>query len=179
MYTRPQFPNQVWDGDTESPWRTGQADIKAPDSFDWDRVVAEVIATQEVVKNLSQGGLAGFVKIGWFACPSSLGVYHVTGVGFKPKRVSFFVSKGPGLQTHFCCCQGAMDIAGNQHCMTWAGVWSNIFKGDSRRDKCMYTINSSGVSQVTASFVSMDDDGFTLNFENANSLFDIHWEAIG
>lgn len=63
--------------------------------------------------------------------------------------------------------------------MTWAGVWSNIFKGDSRVDLCMYTINSSGNSQVTGAFVSMDADGFTVNFTVVNNLFIIRWEAIG
>lgn len=121
----------------------------------------------------------GAAKIGWFTCPGALGNYSVIGLGFKPKIVKFWVSKGPGVQTHFCCCQGMMDAYGNQNAMTWAGVWSNTFKGDARVDKCMYTINSSGNSQVTASFVSMDDDGFTVNFEVANAAFIIRWEAIG
>lgn len=179
MYTKSQFPNEIWDGSSPNPWRANRKEFVAPAAADWDRVVAEVIATQEVVKIHMLGGYVGYARIGWFACPTVTGLYQVTDVGFKPKRVTFFVSKQPGLQNHFCCCQGAMDAFGNQHCMTWAGVWSNIFKGDSRRDKCMYTINSSGNSQVTASFVSMDAVGFTLNFENVNSLFDIHWEAIG
>jgi len=72
-----------------------------------------------------------------------------------------------------------MDEFGNQNSMTWAGVWSNMFKGDSRIDTCMYTINSSGASQVTGSYVSMDSDGFTVAFTIVNTAFIIRWEAIG
>lgn len=72
-----------------------------------------------------------------------------------------------------------MDQYGNQNSMTWAGVWSNIFKGDSRVDKVVYTINSSGNSTVTAEYVSMDDDGFTLNFLIVNPLYILRWLAIG
>jgi hypothetical protein len=118
-------------------------------------------------------------QVGVFTCPATIGNYSVTGLGFKPKSVAFFVSKAPGLQTHFCCCQGVMDQAGNQCSMTWAGVWSNTFKGDSRQDKCIYTINSSGISQVTASYVSMDDDGFTLDFLAVNPVFNVQWLATG
>ena len=119
------------------------------------------------------------VHVGVFTCPATTGNYSVTGLGFRPKSVKFWVSKGPGLQTHFCCCQGMMDATGNQNSMTWAGVWSNIFKGDSRVDLCMYTINSAGTSQVTGAFVSMDADGFTVNFTVVNTAFIIRWEAIG
>ena len=119
------------------------------------------------------------VRIGCFTCPAATGNYLVTGLGFRPKAVKFWVSKGPGVQTHFCCCQGMMDAAGNQNSMTWAGVFSNIFKGDSRIDLCIYTINSSGNSQVTGGFVSMDADGFTLNFTVVNTAFIVRWEAIG
>lgn len=118
-------------------------------------------------------------RIGWFTCPAVAGHYSVTGLGFKPKIVRFWVSKAPGLQTHFCCCQGLMDDQGNQNSMTWAGVFSNIFKGDSRTNLCMYTINSAGVSQVTGSYVSMDDDGFTVDFTAINPLYIVRWEAVG
>jgi len=126
------------------------------------------------------GALGGVhVRVGSFTCPASVGHYSVAGLGFKPKSVKFWISKAPGLQTHFCCCQGLMDDLGNQNSMAWAGVWSNTFKGDSRTDLCMYTINASGVSRVTAAYVSMDDDGFTVDFSVVNNLFIVRWEAIG
>ena len=118
-------------------------------------------------------------RIGQFTCPAMAGNFSVTELGFKPKTVKFWVSKAPGLQNHFCECQGLMDDQGNQNCMTWAGVWSNVFKGDCRTDLCMYTINSSGNSVVTAAYVSMDEDGFTVNFTVANNLFIVRWEALG
>ncbi len=151
-----------------------------PNTLDWDRIVQEVIATQREVADLRSGLTALIaIRIGCFVCPAVVGHYSVSGFGFKPKAVKFWVSKGPGLQTHFCCCQGMMDAYGNQNSMTWAGVWSNIFKGDSRNDLCMYTINSSGISQVTGQYVSMDTGGFTLNFIAVNPAFIVRWEAIG
>jgi hypothetical protein len=117
-------------------------------------------------------------RIGCFTCPSVTGNYSVTGLGFRPKIVKFWVSKAPGLRTHFTCCQGMMDAVGNQNSMTWAGRWSDM-KGDSRIDLCIYTINSSGNAQVIGSYVSMDSDGFTINFTAVNTLFIVRWEAIG
>jgi hypothetical protein len=46
-YTAAQYPGRIWDGDTNNPWRTSRADNLDPETNDWDRVVAEVIATQE------------------------------------------------------------------------------------------------------------------------------------
>jgi hypothetical protein len=191
-FITPQYPRKVFDGyTTHNPWRTSRDIVTIPDSHDYDQLAAEIIATQIKVNDLgSTAGATGpqgppgsnatnYARIGQFTCPGLTGDFSITGLGFKPKIVKFYVSKGPGLQTHFCCCQGMMDEQGNQNSMTWAGVWSNIFKGDSRIDKCMYTINSSGNSQVTAGFISMDDDGFTVNFEVVNTLFIIRWEAIG
>lgn len=47
MLAKPQFPTEIWDGDTDNPWRANRSDNVDPDFHDWDRVVAEVIATQQ------------------------------------------------------------------------------------------------------------------------------------
>ena len=67
-----------------------------------------------------------------------------------------------------------MDALGNQYCITW-----NTAKGDSRRDMVVYLINAQGNAVITATFVSMDDDGFTLNFSVVDSMYDLYWDAIG
>lgn len=186
MYTKPQFPGQIWDGDTNNPWRDGRGDSVTPDSKDWDRVVAEMIATQQVVKNLMEVGGGGNnpnVKIGWFLCPDTTGIYQVTDVGFKPKRVTFYVSEAPGAQKRsgaqkrFCCSTGLMDEFGNQSSMTWAGDKKRT-RGDSSVNRAIHTANVKKII-VEASYVSMDDDGFTVDFLIVNSLFIVRWDAIG
>jgi len=86
MLAKPQFPNTIWDGDTDSPWRTSRIDVKAPDSFDWDRVVSEVIAVQEVVLDLYTNPPAGATGpigsdgiVGATGVPGATGATGVTG----------------------------------------------------------------------------------------------------
>ena len=118
-------------------------------------------------------------RIGHFVCPGILGLYSVVGLGFKPKMVTFWVSKGQEVdKQYFCCCQGMMDANGNQNAMSWAGGGGKI-AGSTNLNKCMDAINQAGISQVTAEYVSMDDDGFTINFTVVNALFVIRWKAVG
>jgi len=140
-----------------------------------------VIATQQQVKNLMEmggGGSSSFhAKIGWFLCPDTVGIYQVTGVGFKPKRVTFYVSLAPGAQKHFYCSMGLMDEFGNQSSMTWAGKKKH-FRGSSSVNRAIHTTNEKKII-VEASYVSMDDDGFTIDFLIVNSFFIIRWDAAG
>jgi hypothetical protein len=182
-----QFPRQIWDGDSVCPERQGRISDRDPNSQDWDQIVVELRATQAKVLELETrnahplSGSNANVRIGCFGCPVDLGSYSVVGLGFRPKSVKFWVSKIPGetYPWNFCCCQGMMDAFGNQNSMTWMGSWSNLFHGDSRTDLCIYTVNNTGLSQVTGSFVSMDADGFTINFLASNTLYMVRWEAIG
>ena len=180
MYVTPQFPGQIWDGDTDNPWRDGRGNSLTPNARDWDHIVAEVIATQQQVKNLMEIGGGGSsnpnAKIGWFLCPDAIGIYQVTGVGFKPKRVTFYVSLAPGAQKHFYCSMGLMDEFGNQNSMTWAAKKRS--RGDSSVNRAIHTTNEKKII-VEASYVSMDGDGFTVDFLIVNSFFIIRWDAIG
>ncbi len=120
------------------------------------------------------------VKVGYFINPATTGLYSVTGLSFKPKEIEFFISKNDGLQTWFCEGHGFADSFLNQNCSAWTGNYSNTFRGDMKIDRCLYAFNASGVIQVNASLVSVDDDGFTLNFTVAgNTAFSIRWKAIG
>jgi len=178
MYVTPRFPGQIWDGDTNNPWRDGRSSSLTPNPKDWDRIVAEVIATQQQVKNLMEtgGGSSFHAKIGWFLCPDTTGIYQVTGVGFKPKRVALYVSLASGAQKHFYCSMGLMDEFGNQNSMTWAA--KKRFRGNSSVDKAIYTTDEKKII-IEASYVSMDDDGFTVDFSIVDSLFIIRWDTIG
>jgi len=46
------FPSYIWDGDTHNPDRVARLNEVQPNHQDWDRLVSEVIGTQECVQNL-------------------------------------------------------------------------------------------------------------------------------
>lgn len=54
-YPKPTFPNGVWDGTTANPWR-GKSTFVDPQQDDWNRIVAELQATQSVVLGVSLVG---------------------------------------------------------------------------------------------------------------------------
>ena len=118
-------------------------------------------------------------KVGHFACPGSVGNFSVTGLGFKPKVIEFIGSKNDGWQTWFFHSDGFADDSGNQSVSLCVGNFSNLFRGDCALDKCVYLRNTAGAYQVVATLVSMDPDGFTLNFTVTNSVFVIRWKAVG
>ena len=119
-------------------------------------------------------------KTGYFVNPGPIGHYSVTGLGFKPGSIQFFISKNDGMNTWFCEGHGFVDDQGNQNCSAWTGNYSNRFLGDMKTDRCLYAFNATPTVQVNATFVSMDDDGFTLNFVggSVNTAFSIRWLAI-
>ena len=118
-------------------------------------------------------------KIGYFASPSIVGNFSVIGLGFKPKSIHFVGHKNDGMNTWFMQSNGFADDCLNQNVSSFCGNYSNTFKGDAKQDRCIYLFNASGAIQVMATLVSMDIDGFTLNFTNVNSIFGIRWNAIG
>jgi hypothetical protein len=118
-------------------------------------------------------------QTGYFASPSSTGNFSITGLGFRPKVIEFVGSKNDGLQTWFFHSQGFADDAGNQNVSTLAGNFSNLWVGDTKFDRCIYLINTGRNVQVMATLVSMDVDGFTLNFTAVNPMFVVRWKAIG
>ena len=132
---------------------------------------------KDVLDNLPCG--CGKGRVGHFASPATVGNFSVIGLGFKPKVIEFVGSKNDGWQTWFFHSHGFADDTGNQNVLTLTGNYSNLFRGDCKFDCCIYLRNTAGNIQVMGSLVSMDDDGFTLNFTNVNSIFVIRWKAIG
>jgi hypothetical protein len=114
-------------------------------------------------------------RCGYFASPSVIGNYSVTGLGFKPKVIHFVGHKNDGMATWFMQSNGFADDQGHQNVSSFCGNYSNAFRGDAKQDRCIYLFNASGAIQVMATLVSMDNDGFTLNFTNVNSIFGIRW----
>jgi hypothetical protein len=114
--------------------------------------------------------------IGWDT-PSSGGAHAVTGIGFKPDAVlhaynGLWSPQVPSIARHAGFGLGAMDASGNE----WASFFLIIDGGSpkdasrgQRTDSALYTFGSSGGAEVRASFLSMDNDGFSLNFASAPS----------
>jgi hypothetical protein len=118
-------------------------------------------------------------KVGHFTSPSATGNLSVTGLGFRPKVIEFVGCKNDGMQTWFFLSSGFADDARNQNVSILAGNFSNLFLGDCKLDRCIYLVNTARNIQVMATLVSMDEDGFTLNFTAVNPAFVIRWKAIG
>jgi len=102
----------------------------------------------------------------------------VTGVGFRPAFVltahggSGFTSTLPNTVGNGAVGLGAMDASGNQ----WANavfVADGSGTSDTQRgqqtDACIYAFSAALSVTKEASFVSMDSDGFTVNFSTANA----------
>jgi len=53
-HVNPSYPYKVWDGDTANTSRQGMVGDCAPNQQDWDRIRAEVIATQEKVNEVER-----------------------------------------------------------------------------------------------------------------------------
>lgn len=118
------------------------------------------------------------IKIGLLN-PSLIGNFSVNNLGFKPKVIEFIGHKNDGMNTWFMQSHGFADDSGMQNVSSFCGNWSNTFKGDAKQDRCIYLFNASGAIQVMATLVSMNNNGFTLNFTNVNPIFLIRYIAFG
>jgi len=116
------------------------------------------------------------VKIGSFTCPAATGNYSVTGVGFKPRYVEFMVGKHSTVDVY--AGMGWMDYNGDMRTISWTSAAtenaSHIIS-----DKCIGIINGTASSWlVSGVYVSMNNDGFTINFVSINTSFTIGWKAV-
>jgi hypothetical protein len=123
--------------------------------------------------------VASLVKVGNFLPPGFTGNHTVSGLGFRPIFVEFEVLHGDS--TSFASmARGAMDKDGNQ----WAYAINAPGSGsDAQRqfvtNRCMLRISGTATLQIRASFVSMNTNGFTVNFDNTSADGRILWKAIG
>ena len=130
-----------------------------------------------MIQTVALGGANA--KSGYFSAPGILGNYSVTGIPFRPKAVQLWCSKNDGQQTWFHISHGLIDENRNQSVAFALGNYSNIFRGVTYTNKCIYVVSSGWAEQVVATYVSMNNNGFTLNFTATNSIFIIRWLAIG
>lgn len=116
-------------------------------------------------------------QVGSITCPASTGNQSTTGVGFQPKIVMFWSN---GMTA---------DGAGTEVCQSWgAGVSSSSRFGictagatASRHDngKCIVVDVASGAPKCAADMVSLDADGFTVNWTTVSSGILVNYLALG
>lgn len=98
-----------------------------------------------------------------------------TGVGFRPKSIIFSMDTGANSnasRSH----TGFVDAAGNENTQSTLGTGSDNNMYSSGTD-CISTVDGSAAAVDLASFVSMDVDGFTLNFSANATASDWYYQA--
>lgn len=118
-------------------------------------------------------------KTGSFVCPSSAGNYSVSSLLFKPNLVEFLASRSSGPALDFLLSHGFADKFGTQSAASWCTHSKGNTYGDFKTDRCIHLIDWNGVTLVRASFVSMNNNGFTVNFSVVNSQYTISWSVTG
>jgi hypothetical protein len=121
---------------------------------------------------------------GSFTCPAATGNKSVTGVGFTPDAVIFFLTAqtavgyntsanlGVGLMTSGSQASSGL---GSQNANT---VDTNL-SSTNNTTACLFSYALGGFSTaVQASRTSMDTDGFTINFSTVTSGMVIHYLAV-
>lgn len=108
---------------------------------------------------------------------STTGNKVITGVGFRPKYVKFTIlqtSSSTVAQTGI----GEMTADGTQSVSATYGTGSTHGRNSSTTS-CIGWMSSASAFGMGASFVSMDDDGFTINVTTASAAFAITYTAFG
>lgn len=113
-------------------------------------------------------------KSGSFTANTSTGNQAVTGVGFQPEVVLLFtqLQTSSGVSNNNSCYSfGAFDASGNQWAMG-VGLQNGQATMNNRRtfrvNRCVAVPSAgSNIYESEASFVSMDVDGFTINWSDA------------
>jgi hypothetical protein len=114
------------------------------------------------------------VKLGSFSQPASTGNQSITGVGFQPKIVLFWMNDltADGSAANIQYAVGAA-TSSNQFLFAVSAVNGSGNYTPTRRhtaSKCIGTVTvGAATSTSEASLVSMDSDGFTLNWSTADA----------
>jgi hypothetical protein len=135
-------------------------------------------ATAYVIHYIVIGGPDVSAKVLEWTTATTTGNQAVTGVGFQPNVVLHaygthtFTGALPAAIPGAGFGLGAMDADGDQWASTFLTV-DNVGTSDTQRgqqtDGAIYSFNNALAVQKKASWVSMNADGFTVNFTNAAS----------
>jgi len=115
------------------------------------------------------------VKVGSFTCPADTGNYSVTGLGFKPRYVDFMI--GMEATAYSITANGWMDYNGNQGAVSTSGINTGAEYCERSITRCLHVVDTVGSIFIYATFVSMNNDGFTINFGAVNVTYTIMWKA--
>jgi hypothetical protein len=133
-----------------------------------------------VIHYLAVGGPQASAKVAMWPSPTSTGNKAITGIGFRPETVlhfyvgAAFLGPPPSSTFNGIFGLGAMDKNGGQWSSQIA-AWDDVNPSQATRGQqtdaaiFMYADGASAAVTKEASFVSMDSDGFTMNFRAANS----------
>lgn len=133
------------------------------------------LADESVTPDKRSGGyMAGF-----FTAPSTTGNYSVTGVGFKPKLVVFAVSYTSSDNDRLLISQGRMDEFGNQgyNAIYWTASLTRSRSSNGSAFVGYYSPGGSFTQELVGQYVSMDEDGFTVNIISTNTRYLVQWTA--
>lgn len=121
------------------------------------------------------------LKLGTFDSPGTTGNYSVTGLGFKPSHVRLWAQNNRtgsmnGVSTSFCT--GAMTENFQMSYYSYANTPQ--VRNLTYTDRVLACSAADAILiQIQASYVSMDPDGFTLNFSPTLAGWKIYYEATG
>jgi hypothetical protein len=133
-----------------------------------------------IVHYLLIGGPQVSAKVVNWQAPVATAQKIVTGIGFQPETVlhfhagAAFINPAPFNQNNSVLGIGAMDKTGAQWGIQVAdanAATTTVTSRAQRNDAAIFMYTDTGTASVTkqASFVSMNPDGFTLNFTVANA----------
>lgn len=149
-------------------------------SFDADGLTLNWVTVQATSRRVAILLLGGAdltnAKVLEFAANTATGNQAVTGVGFQADALIFLtaarIALGYTSNAVFCC--GAAKSATARHALSIAAADAATLAANvnalstQRTDRCLIGINASGEAvDMEADFVSMDVDGFTINWIDA------------
>lgn len=123
--------------------------------------------------------MALFAKVGTLSCPGSTGNQAITGVGFQPKAVLFWGNKRTSAGSSSSQFQFYVGMATSSTSRACAAMSNGAFRTDNRNTSCVYLVDDGGSTVLTADFVSMDSDGFTINWSTVSSGVQVNYLALG
>ncbi|MEO8521297.1 MAG: hypothetical protein ABI603_08040, partial [Acidobacteriota bacterium] len=155
-----------------------EADLSSWDATNFTLRWTTNNATAYVIHYIVIGGADVSAKVVDWTMATATGNRSVTGVGFQPNAVIHahctygFTAALPASIANAGFGLGAMDADGDQWASSFLAL-DNAATSDTQRDQrtdaAIYSFNNSLAVQKKASWVSMDPDGFTVNFSNATS----------
>lgn len=122
-------------------------------------------------------------KAGTIPLNSATGSQSVTGLGFTPKVVLFFIDHQASESgyTELRHCYGAATSSTTQWVASSSYTNAGYSSCRTQDTKCIHldSARNHGSPEYSAAFTSMDDNGFTINVTTASSGVTMHYLALG